>query len=229
MNINILFEDISNYYKLSTPNLHVFKKILSFLASIPPGEINTNNIAQNIGKTVIVAPTNVHLPLLSELKNAGLAVQDVSSKTKGAHTGDTGAFQIKDFCKYAIVGHSERHETHEIVMEKAQNCLDNGITPIICFVNPGEAGEYYLDGAMLAWEDPENISKDGVYNAKSTEDVLAKVVEIRAALPPDAKVIYGGSVNENSISELKNIAGLDGVLVGNASLDPKHFLEICTQ
>lgn len=188
-----------------------------------------NDIAQNISGTVIIAPTNLHLPMLSALKNVEFAVQDVSSKTKGAHTGDTSAFQVKDFCKYAIVGHSERHETHEIVMEKAKNCLDNNITPIICFVNSSEASEYYLDGATMAWEDPENISKGGVYNAKSTEDVLAKVVEIRASLPPEAKIIYGGSVNENSISELKNVSGLNGVLVGNASLDPKHFLEICTQ
>ncbi len=187
-----------------------------------------NKIAQNIGGTVIIAPTNLHLPMLSELKNAELTVQDVSEQTKGSHTGDAAAFQIKDFCKYAIVGHSERHETHEIVMKKAKNCLDNDITPIICFVNPSEAGEYYLDGAILAWEDPENISKKGVYNAKSTEDVLTKVVEIRAALPPETKVVYGGSVNESNIAELKSIAGLDGVLVGNASLDPKHFLEICT-
>ena len=45
----IIFEDIPNYYDLKTPNLHLFKKILSYLASIPPGEVNTNNIARNMG------------------------------------------------------------------------------------------------------------------------------------------------------------------------------------
>lgn len=42
----IIFEDISNYYNLKTPNLHYFKQLMSYLASIPPGEINTHHIAQ---------------------------------------------------------------------------------------------------------------------------------------------------------------------------------------
>lgn len=43
-----IFEDIANFYKLKTDNLAVFKKILSFLSSIPPGNINAHNIAKNI-------------------------------------------------------------------------------------------------------------------------------------------------------------------------------------
>lgn len=44
-----IYEDIANFYNLKTPNLVIFKKILGFLASIPPGEVNTNNIAKNLG------------------------------------------------------------------------------------------------------------------------------------------------------------------------------------
>jgi len=45
----IIFEDIPSYFDLKTHNLHLFKKILSFLATIPPGEVNTHNIAKNMG------------------------------------------------------------------------------------------------------------------------------------------------------------------------------------
>ncbi len=45
----IIFEDIPNCFDLKTANLHLFKKLLGYLASIPPGEANTNNIARNIG------------------------------------------------------------------------------------------------------------------------------------------------------------------------------------
>lgn len=41
-------EDIANFYKLKTQNLNHFKRILNFLASIPPGEININNIAKKL-------------------------------------------------------------------------------------------------------------------------------------------------------------------------------------
>ena len=44
-----IYEDIANFYNLKTPNLITFKKILAFLTSIPPGEVNTNNIAKNLG------------------------------------------------------------------------------------------------------------------------------------------------------------------------------------
>jgi predicted AAA+ superfamily ATPase len=41
-------EDIANYYNLKTPNLQHFKKILTYLASIPPGELNIHNLSQNL-------------------------------------------------------------------------------------------------------------------------------------------------------------------------------------
>jgi predicted AAA+ superfamily ATPase len=57
-------EDIANFYKLKTANLHHFKKILSFLTSVPPGSVSVHNLSKNLGiddKTV----TN-YLNILSE-------------------------------------------------------------------------------------------------------------------------------------------------------------------
>ena len=51
-----IYEDISNYYKLKTENLIHFKRIISYLATIPPGQLNRNSIAKHIGldnKTVV--------------------------------------------------------------------------------------------------------------------------------------------------------------------------------
>jgi predicted AAA+ superfamily ATPase len=44
-----IFEDIANYYNLNTSNLQNFKRILTYLASIPPGELNIHNLSQNLG------------------------------------------------------------------------------------------------------------------------------------------------------------------------------------
>ncbi len=63
-----IFEDIANYYKLKTPNLHCFKQLVSYLSSIPPGDINTHNLAQALkldDKTVF--------HYLSILESVGLA------------------------------------------------------------------------------------------------------------------------------------------------------------
>lgn len=44
-----VYEDIANYYNLKTPNLPYFTKILTYLASIPPGDLNINNVSKNLG------------------------------------------------------------------------------------------------------------------------------------------------------------------------------------
>jgi len=44
-----IYEDISHYYKLKTENLVNFRKILLYLATIPPGQLNRNSIAKHIG------------------------------------------------------------------------------------------------------------------------------------------------------------------------------------
>jgi predicted AAA+ superfamily ATPase len=44
-----VYEDISNYYNLKTEKLPFFKKILSYMATIPPSELNRNNIAKHLG------------------------------------------------------------------------------------------------------------------------------------------------------------------------------------
>lgn len=51
-----IYEDIASFYNLKTNNLHLFKKILIFLTSIPPGQLSTHNIAKNLSmddKTII--------------------------------------------------------------------------------------------------------------------------------------------------------------------------------
>lgn len=43
-----IYQDVANFYQLKTQNLVYFKRILNFLASIPPGEISVNNLAKNL-------------------------------------------------------------------------------------------------------------------------------------------------------------------------------------
>lgn len=62
-----IFEDIANFYNLKTPHLHLFKRILSYLASVNPGELNTHNLAQLLG---IANQTVFHY--LSILNDIGL-------------------------------------------------------------------------------------------------------------------------------------------------------------
>jgi len=152
--------------------------------------------------------------------------QDVSPFERGAFTGENGAFQIKVFSKYAIIGHSERKEPVEVVARKRDLCLMEKITPIVCFVNPSDLLRLYKDGCVMAWEDPQNISVNGVYRLEDPAKISAIAKEIRKIIPAEAKLIYGGSVNERNVAAISRISELDGVLVGNASLDPEIFATI---
>jgi len=178
---------------------------------------------------IIISPSAVHIPMIYEVfKKTGIKIasQDVSTEEKGAHTGDIGAFQIKQFCKYAIVGHSERKEDVQTVIKKRDLCLKEGITPIVCFVEPDNLPKLYKDRVLIAWENPQNISKNGVYNPEDPEIIRTVVKEIRKIIPSEAPLIYGGSVNKQNIEDIGKIEEINGVLVGNASLDPKIFSDM---
>ena len=175
---------------------------------------------------IILCPSIVYIPAMSEISQkigVQIGTQDASPFERGAYTGETGAYQIKNFCKYSIVGHSERRESLEVVERKRDMCLKEGVTPIVCFVNPGDLIRLYKDGVIMAWEDPQNISKDGVYRAEDPEKIAAIVKEIKKILPPNSSLIYGGSINEKNASSISRIKELDGVLIGNASLDSEIF------
>jgi len=65
-----IFEDIANFYRLKTDSLSNFKRILSYLATIPPGELNRNSVAKNIGidgKTISHYMDILHETGLAEL------------------------------------------------------------------------------------------------------------------------------------------------------------------
>jgi triosephosphate isomerase len=187
-------------------------------------------------KELIIAPSFVHIPFVQMTfhnnQNISVAAQDVSLHDVGAHTGDVGNFQLKEFCSYCIVGHSERGESVEVVIAKATKCVAAGITPIICFTNAGDAKKYDEallskgNKVLLAWEDPSSISLNGVYRDKSPAEIEEAVRDILQGLPTGTELIYGGSVNRQNIQKLARINGLNGVLVGNASLDSQHFAEL---
>lgn len=182
---------------------------------------------------VIVAPPSAYLmetkALANQIKIVEVAGQDVSQYEKGAHTGELAAFELKEFANYCIVGHSERHETTEMTLQKIQMCLANNIMPIVCFVDKNLLGQIpQLQSCVVCLEDPQNISQNGVYSPKPILEIKTEVENIKKTWP-NCTLLYGGSVSGQTTPELVKIDGLDGVLVGNSSLDPMQFAQIVSE
>lgn len=181
--------------------------------------------------TVILAPSYLHLDLvsaLSEKHKIHVAAQNVSCHEKGTYTGQIGAFQIKDYCTYSLLGHSERQEPQDAVIKKIHQCVLYDVKPIVCFTDI-EAARNYLAASkniVLAFEDPQTISHGGVYTPMDISEIKNTFQKLREILGYEAEIIYGGSTNREIIAEISALEEVDGVLPGNASLDPEHFIKL---
>ena len=156
-----------------------------------------------------------------------------------------------------LIGHSERRhvfgETSDQTARKVRAVLDGGLTPVLCVgetiderragraeavvaeqlapvlavLSAGEIGDL-----VVAYEPVWAI---GTGVTATTQDAGAMHAAVRERLADafgqeaaDAvPVLYGGSVKADNAAELMSQPGVDGVLVGGASLDPQGFAAIC--
>lgn len=77
----------------------------------------------------------------------GLGAQNMHWEEKGAFTGEVAPAMVKEFCKYVILGHSERRqyfgETDQTVNKRVLAAQKYGIVPIVCV---GETLDEYEAG-----------------------------------------------------------------------------------
>lgn len=182
-----------------------------------------------------------------------LGAQDCHANEKGAHTGDTSAWLLKALgCRYVIVGHSERRadhgETDAVVKGKAAAALKAGLTPIVCVGETDAQREKGETAAVIARQVAGSLPEGataantviayepvwaiGTGKTATTADIVtvhAQVRDVFKATAGDAgglRILYGGSVKGSNAAEILAAAGVNGALVGGASLDLEDFWKI---
>jgi len=92
-------------------------------------------------------PALLAVSALLQGTDIGLGAQNLHWEAKGAFTGEVAPNMVAEFCKYVIIGHSERRayfgETDETVNRKVHAALAHNLTPIVCV---GETEDEYESG-----------------------------------------------------------------------------------
>jgi triosephosphate isomerase len=181
---------------------------------------------------------------------SALGGQDCAeTQADAAQTGDISAAMLADVgAGYVIVGHSERRQkrgdTNESVRAKAEAALAARLQPIICV---GETASERASGqaeAVVAAQVAASLPKTEGLVSVAYEPVwaiggdrtptLEEIGAIHAIVRQElakrygagaeaVRVLYGGSVNPKNAREIFQVAGVDGALVGRASLKSADF------
>ena len=209
----------------------------------------------------IIAPPFVHLAAvaekLSHKNDFAVAAQDCHHLNSGAYTGEVSAEMIASTgAKYVIIGHSERrayfNETNELLSQKVNTSLANGLVPIFCI---GESIEERNANTHL--EAVKAQIKDAIFHLSSSD--FSKIIIayepvwaigtgvtatshqaqgvhnfIRAEvnkkygkeISENISILYGGSCNPQNAQELFSCLDIDGGLIGGASLKAGDFTAI---
>ena len=185
---------------------------------------------------IILAASFIHLPILKESitpkSNISLAAQNVSPFPSGPYTGEVSAEMLTGLVDYVILGHSERRryfrETNEMVAKKAKQVLEYKISPIICLDEPYIESQIAtltnccVEESIFAYEPLLAIGSGKPDNPERVNKISKRIKK----LTNNAPVLYGGSVNAKNAKKIIQENYIDGLLVGNASLNPKEFTKI---
>jgi phosphoglycerate kinase len=126
---------------------------------------------------------------------------------------------IKNGCGFILcVGEYEREgqDYFDFLKHQLANCL-TGIDPKVIADN------------VIAYEPVWAIGKNAKRAATSEEIIeMIKFIKknIQEKFGVEARVLYGGSVDENNAKEILNLEGVDGLLVGRASSDPEKWEDL---
>ena len=187
------------------------------------------------------------------LRDTAIAVgaQNLYPANSGAYTGEVAPPMLQGLCQFVILGHSERRayfeETDEFVNRKVHSALEHGLVPIMCVGETlaqreaGQTGEILRGqtvGGLEAVSDAsavviayEPVWAIGTGVAATPDDARNGIAVIRdtvasiagAETAESVRILYGGSMNPQNVDSLLEQPGVDGGLIGGASLNAQQF------
>jgi len=182
-------------------------------------------------------------------KGVQLGAQSVYFEKSGAFTGSVSAMMLRDVgCHYVILGHSERRdiigESNKMVHSKLDAAWNAGLEPILCIgehLRERESGKTHAvlgeqlsvlkaasaDAPLtVAYEPVWAIGTGLTATPEQVTETHAFIHSELARMGHDCRVLYGGSVKADNAAALMACPGVEGALVGGASLGAASFNQI---
>ena len=189
-------------------------------------------------------------------RDINVGVQNIHFEKDGAFTGEiSGAMAREAGATFTLIGHSERRhifgETDTDVRRKVAAALHAGLTPVICVgetLDQRRAGQLEDVIATQLNEAIHDLNADQAHafliayepvwaigtgvtatpkDASEAHGILRRLLKEKLGADGDvAPILYGGSVKPVNAAELLMAEGVDGLLIGGASLDPEGFATI---
>ena len=169
----------------------------------------------------------------------------------GPYTGSISSTMIKKLgAKYVIIGHSENRsngETNNLINKKICSAILNNLNVIFCIgenlfekknkktnkilkkqIDMGLKKIKKIDKIIFAYEPVWSIGTGKVLTNKelAKQVIIIKKIIKNKFKNQKIKIIYGGSVNNQNINNLKQIKEINGFLIGGASQNSKKFIDI---
>lgn len=174
-----------------------------------------------------------------------VGTQNAYPAQNGAYTGEIGLEQLEEFdIKTMLIGHSERREhmgeTQEQIAEKFSFFQKKDFEIIYCIGEPLNVREKGFE-AVMQYLLAQFSGIDTTYNnlivayepiwaigtgRSATVEEIATTHSALKKVIGESSLLYGGSVSLANIQEIRGIDGVDGVLVGSASLDADNFFQM---
>ncbi|WMC19614.1 MAG: triose-phosphate isomerase [Enterobacteriaceae bacterium PC38] len=185
-----------------------------------------------------------------------ICAQNVDINKFGAFTGDISAEMLKNMgVKYVLIGHSERRiyhkETNKEILKKFEIIKRNNLIPILCI---GETlkekinkktkdiclnqinliiknlGIKAFKNSIIAYEPIWAIGSKIPIKIQEIQKVhnfiRSKIKLYNKKISKNIIIQYGGSVNHKNAKQILKQPDINGILIGNASLNFNNFIKI---
>ncbi len=237
--MNLSFEEASGFIQAFKDFKFDSKKTDVLIASPFVYLMELKKMMSKINKKVIISAQNIHF------EAAGAYTGEISAEMlKSIGIG------------WTIIGHSERRQyfgdTDAVVNKKVKKALDNGLNIILCVgeqLPEREAGiekelvisqlgmalsgvsDIDMKNIVIAYEPVWAIGTGKTAKSEDAEEMhksIRKFIQDKYGrkIANSIRILYGGSVKPENISELMSMPNIDGALVGGASLKFESFSKI---